>query len=157
MRQKIKQLISLKRSEGLLFKGLSSRKREEVLGEQGKGEIFLIFLLLSAAAVYFIALPIVGFYYSFIELEGLCEFQAKRAVAENRTDEKVRSIISREIRRQGINALPEEDLTIERDGDSMRIILEWEEILAIDLGDLFYQELYVFEFIIDEEHKFERR
>jgi len=128
----------------------SSNTGATLNGEAGKGEIALVFIVVLGGAFFLLGLPVIGFYYSKVELEGLIQFQAKKAL--NREDAKIRTLITREMRNQNINAEPD-DLIIDRGSDEMRISLSWEEVLALDFGDYFYKELHVFEFDIEESHK----
>jgi hypothetical protein len=95
----------------------------------------LIFGLLTAAVVY-TAFQIIPIYYNYFDLEN--QMYSLISVSGFNTDQEIRRKLSDHIRRTQLPAQIE-NLRIQRQGDSMRMSLDYKEVFEIGFRDRVYR------------------
>lgn len=93
-----------------------------------------VFLVLVGTATW-VGYNVFPFYYYYYEL--LNQFDAAARVASTETDASIREKLIYQIKHLGIPVAPEE-LVIQREGDQIRIVLDYEEVWYIEWQDKEY-------------------
>ena len=110
---------------------------------RGGGQAGLVFVLIILLIAGYLGSQLLPIYINLTDIEGQMEGQAAKAKVF--TDEKIRKYLMEQIDELGIELESGNDLKILRRSSTMIIDLYYEEVLAIDFGEDYYWELYVFE------------
>jgi len=111
--------------------------------ERGASKIGLLITVAIVGAIVYFATQVLTFYYSFYELEGLMEFQAKKGQIFK--DQEMRRSIFERVKQLNIPIDDPEEIQINRVDGRVVIDARYAEVLYIEFGGKTY-DLYVFRF-----------
>jgi hypothetical protein len=111
--------------------------------ERGASTIGLLLKIAGLGVLVYLGSQVITFYYSFYEIEGLMEFQAKKGQVI--ADAVMRRNIWDRIQQLQIPIDDPEQIRINRVEGKCIIDMSYSEVLYIDLGGKTY-DLYVFKF-----------
>lgn len=120
--------------------------------ERGQTKLGMLTFALFIGILVFTGSQIIPFFYSYYELEGLFQGQAKQAL--HLTDDKIRKNIFKKIKDLGIPDIKDDDLRINRYDGKIVIELKYSEVFYIDLGEDRVYDIYKFDFNPRAETKF---
>ncbi|OVE80327.1 hypothetical protein BVY02_00550 [bacterium J17] len=112
--------------------------------QAGMSQLGMLFTVLVFGVATFLGYQILPFYYYSEELRGFMESQARNA--SGFSDDDIRKVLLAKIDELKIPIDDKDDLKINRINGHIVIDLEYEEVLAVDLGEDKYYELHVFQF-----------
>jgi hypothetical protein len=113
------------------------------LNTRGASKISLLVTVLFLGAVVYLGGQVANFYYSYYELEGLIENQARKAQVFK--DSEMRETIMNRIKELQIPIEDPEEIRINRIDGSIIIETSYDEVLFVEFGDKVY-DLHVFHF-----------
>lgn len=125
--------------------------------QRGISQLGLLLTVLLFGVCAYLGLQLVPMWMNYYEILGHMEAMAKKT--DVKSEKQIREFLEDQIRKMRLPIEEGHGLKLEKRGRNIVMELEWDDVLAIDLGEDYYYELWVFHFNprVEEQMKKKRR